>query len=337
MKHSKPSLLALGSIALLLSGCVDTTLDYRNAQVSNGKIYNAHDNAPFTGRVTNIPNSSVTIPTDLQMIFAGFNKTMDSHNAKEQTFYFRELVCSSEVKDGFLSGVTTCFKPGTEIKRYQLQYTHGALNGPAEIFPMDGSKALVEGNFADNKLDGELRFYGPNNGRLVERNFSSKSLSNSVHEQWDEASGTLTYRAKAIDGQYVGLQETWRADGVKRTEVPYENGMMNGVARVWDKDTGKLIVEKTYVDNVMEGPAKEWSSNVTLVSSGTYKRNAFYPDSEPASPTVVSLTSKPSSPVPVECIDLWIHALYAEKGENALIDSAQLAEWNGWCDSGKKP
>lgn len=337
MKYSTHPLLAIGGIALLLSGCGDTTLDYRNAQFSNGKIYNAQDNSPYTGQVTNIPNSRFTIPTELQMIFGGFNKTMDSNKAKVQAFYFRELVCNSEVKDGFLSGLTTCYKSGTEIKRYQAHYDHNALSGRLEIFPMDGSKALAEVNFADDKLDGEIKFYGPNNGRLVERNFSSKGLSNGVHEQWNETTGMLIYHAEAINGQYVGTQKTWRADGVKQAEIPYANGMMNGIARVWDKDTGQLIVEKTYVDNVMEGPAKEWSSNGTLVSSGTYKRNAFYPDSEPASPIVVSQTSKPSSSVPAECIDLWIHAFHAEKGENALIDSAQLAEWSDWCDAGKKP
>jgi len=56
MKYSTHPLLAIGGIALLLSDCGDTTLDYRNAQFSNGKIYNAQDNSPYTGQVSSTLN-----------------------------------------------------------------------------------------------------------------------------------------------------------------------------------------------------------------------------------------------------------------------------------------
>ncbi|MBU9418073.1 hypothetical protein KTE23_15970 [Burkholderia multivorans] len=41
--------------SILLAGCKGDVLDYRNAQVVNGKVYAGDANTPFSGKVTNVP------------------------------------------------------------------------------------------------------------------------------------------------------------------------------------------------------------------------------------------------------------------------------------------
>lgn len=334
MKQSLRMLLAISGTVLLASGCSDPTLDYRNAQLSNGMIYNTQDNTPFTGLITNLPNQSLAFDANLNDTLAAVNKTVERYGGQAQMFYFRSLMCNSEVENGYLTGLTTCFMPNSDTKRYTANYDGGRLHGEFEVYAVDGSTVLAEGEFKDGNLEGKLEIYSPNNGQLVRRNISTNGVLDGLQEQWDENTGKLVSRVNAVNGQYVGLYETWSA-GVKTSEVPFVNGMRNGVARAWDPVTEALIEEVTYVDNAMDGPSKKWSSDGTLLKSGTYKRNAYYEDSVSvaASPT----SSHASDDAPAECVDLWIQAFRSEKGDDAFINSEQLGEWSNWCDEGKRP
>ena len=42
-------------IFLFLAGCSKETIDFRNAEVSNSKVYKQGEDKPFTGIVTNVP------------------------------------------------------------------------------------------------------------------------------------------------------------------------------------------------------------------------------------------------------------------------------------------
>ncbi|MCO3576636.1 toxin-antitoxin system YwqK family antitoxin [Pseudomonas aeruginosa] len=335
MKQLLPALLAISGITFMASGCSDPTLDYRNAQFSNGIIYDAQDNTPFTGLITNLPNERQAFDLKLQDTLAAINKTVDHYGGKAQAFYYRSLICNSEVIDGYLAGLTTCFMPNSNTKRYTANYNGGRLDGEFEVYAVDGSTVLAKGQFKDGSPEGELNIYGPNNGRLVRRSNTANGVLDGLQEQWDEGTGKLVSRAKAANGQYVGLYETWSVDGVKTLEIPFVNGMRNGIARAWDPATGTLTEEVTYVDNAMDGPSKKWSSDGTLIKSGTYKRNAFYED--PTPDEVASQASQAPDDAPAECIDLWIKAYHTEKGEDTSISSAQLGEWSNWCDEGKRP
>ena len=44
---------------VVLPGCGGSVLDFRNAEISNGKLYKAGADAVFTGTVTNIPQAKL--------------------------------------------------------------------------------------------------------------------------------------------------------------------------------------------------------------------------------------------------------------------------------------
>lgn len=334
MKYLLPTLLAIGGITLMTSGCGESTLDYRNTELANGKIYSAQDNSPYTGLVTNLPNRNMKPDDELAGILELIKITV-AHYKTEEAFYYADLICNSEVEDGFYSGLTTCLMPKSSTKRYTVEYSGGYPDGEFKVFAKDGSTVLAEGQFKNGKTEGELSIYGPNNGRLIRRINTENGLLHGFQEQMDESTGTRLTRVKAINGKFEGPYETWNADGAKTGVIEFENGLRNGTARVWDPETGTLILENTFVDNAMHGPSKKWSTDGKLIESGTYKRNAYYPDPTPALATPE--TGQIAIEAPAECIDLWIGAHRAEKGEDAWVSSEQLDEWSNWCDEGKRP
>ncbi|MGF6635078.1 hypothetical protein [Paraburkholderia sp. MM6662-R1] len=73
--HSKPLLLvATLATALVLASCGEKTLDYRNAQINNGKVYAGDANRAFSGTLTNVSAGQVLAAQN------GFGKLMSVVN-----------------------------------------------------------------------------------------------------------------------------------------------------------------------------------------------------------------------------------------------------------------
>lgn len=110
--------------ALALGGCKNDVLDYRNAQMVNGKVYLGNANEPFSGKLTNVPDQALLIDQ------AGFQLTgklasialADSLPAAErnaQSFLgtsgaaalLFEALCDVQISDGLPDGRAICKTP----------------------------------------------------------------------------------------------------------------------------------------------------------------------------------------------------------------------------------
>jgi hypothetical protein len=124
--------------------------------------------------------------------------------------------------------------------------------------------------------------------------------------------------------------KTWSPEGNPTSEVPYVNGRTNGVAKTWSAITGKQTSSVTLENGVRNGPAQTWDDNGTLLTSGSYKEESWYPDPAPG-----AVAASPAGGE--ECSLSWINAFHKENGDDAMINSEQLAEWDKWCAEGKTP
>ena len=61
----------LMSLTLLLSGCGNDVLDWRNVEMSGQSIYEQDSNKPFSGQVTNIPGQVIFNSTKVSLQLAG--------------------------------------------------------------------------------------------------------------------------------------------------------------------------------------------------------------------------------------------------------------------------
>lgn len=309
--------------AALLSACGDATLDYRNAEVSNGKVYARSEDKPFTGSLTDFPQSLIKRTDDLTGFLAGLAATLDRLKRTDESIRFLQLVCNGATDDGYLHGEVSCYEPGTSTLRYQVHYKQGQMNGDLTIWGRHDN-VLAKASFQDDRLEGQYQYLGPNNGRLITQGHARAGLLDGLQQRWDETTGQLTYQATAEKGFYVGVAEGWTPSGQKISEIPYQNGQINGVVRAWDGNTGRLIREAVYKDNSPDGPTKEWYENGELKISGEYRNHLFYPTLAPADNKQTDA-----------CIANYVEEFHMQAGEDAPVNSEQLDEWENWCQQRK--
>jgi hypothetical protein len=146
---------------------------------------------------------------------------------------------------------------------------------------------------------------------------------------WDENSRQKTYHATAVNGLYVGSLQTWNSNGVLTAEVPFVNGMKSGLVKTW-YENGKPKTFVTMVEGYREGLSRSWDTKGDIVSSGTYKREIWYPDA-------IETHSSPRMFENKTCETNWIDAFHKTNGEDTPITNEQLEEWADWCAQGKNP
>ncbi|MCS3472596.1 antitoxin component YwqK of YwqJK toxin-antitoxin module [Pseudomonas sp. JUb42] len=320
--------LALLSFLLtLIGGCSQNELDFKNMQISNGKIFKKSEDTPFSGTAYNLPESVISMAANFNDFLVSYNNIMDKTKARENTIYGRHLICTSEVKKGYLSGLTICYIPNTNVKRYTAEYTSGLLNGDINVYAADGKTQLAHAQFTNDLIDGDIKVYGPHSGKLIAEYHSTNGKADGSQTTWDENTGQMTSNVVAKNGLNVGLMRLWSREGVLTGEVPFSNGLKSGLVKTWF-DNGKPMSVVMMKDGYRDGPSQSWDEKGVLISSGTYKREIWYPNQQPA--TSPSLSNS-------NCPDKWIDAFHRTNGEDALITTEQIDEWESWCAEGKLP
>lgn len=113
---------ALGiTIVVMLAACGNKVLDYRNAQITNGKVYAGNADEPFSGKVTNVPFNAVFLNQP------GYKKLIGPTNALIMGLYGTSLLCEIEVDDGALNGDVSCKKQQSEVVQVKAHFKGGAL------------------------------------------------------------------------------------------------------------------------------------------------------------------------------------------------------------------
>lgn len=149
---------------LLVTGCSHEQLDWRNAEVSGHQIFKRGSDKPFTGDVTNIPDSilyswvpsfDMSLALKLHLMFEGM------HN---QTY------CHGYAAEGRADGEFVCERDGKSYTR--INFKNGVTKGEFKLYALDYSldHPLLEGSL--------------NNGWFVGK-FTQYAKDGSVMQTWD--------------------------------------------------------------------------------------------------------------------------------------------------------
>lgn len=310
MRKNQSSLL-LSLVAVLplsLFGCSNQILDYRNAQVVNGKIYASDANKPFTGTVTNFPDNEIL---QGQEGFSPFAKIVavgafpddgrhydlawrllnasGAFNARTSSY------CDVSVVDGYLDGKTVCKAPRTNTVGTEMSFKGGSLNGDLKYYNFNfTTNLLAEGSFKDGLPVGTQTVYG------------TKTSTKTVIVNWSE-------------------------------------GVLNGVEEIYNEANGKLTGQYRFKDGKLEGPARRWDENGTLSEDLTFRDGVQVQTdidkfkqalSEPVAVPAVSETA-PAANLD-DCVSAWTTAYRKERGDDIVVNIDQLDEWKQWCQQGKQ-
>ncbi len=321
----RPTVLCLLS-ALLLAGCLGEVLDFRNAEVSEGKLYKEGANKPFSGKVTNVPYAQMPTAPWMEM----FRLVAATTEEKQLGQYLGKLLCDAEFDQGVLDGDTVCTLRGSDAPFMTLSYEQGSLEGDMKVtsFKVKGV-TLAEAVYKGNVLEGELIVNHPETGQRVSSSHWRAGKPHGLQENYSVKTGKLVLKAKYVDGLFDGEVLSYRSDGEQLlNKTHYVAGKRHGVEEDYDLE-GQLTKRVQWEDDRRvnielwneKGQSVDYSGRVLSQANGSSSEQAAG-----QSASAGSLTG---------CVDGWTAAFRKENGEEAMVTMDQLGEWEAWCKEGK--
>lgn len=317
----KPTILTTAlaivlSLPLLLAGCKEQVLDYRNTEIVNGKVYEKGGNEPFTGKVTNLPiNLIAPIAKDI----GAFNRDLKNLMTGDQYgAYFNPSHCDASVKKGFVEGDGTCFDRQGNVPNLKYKVQDGALQGDVEIFSaLAPDRLIAKGTYSGGKLTGPRELFNPSTGKLVSRSEWKDGVQPDVTLYYHADGKTISHKGRMVNGQWAGQVEEFYANGQLGRRGIWTNGLPDGEFKGWDEQ-GKFILHR-----IIRGPFVEKDLMVSQASPSTIGG-------------MLDGASKDAANTQA-CVERWTKAHRRQVGETADISIPQLDEWEEWCKEGKQP
>ncbi|WP_080485690.1 MULTISPECIES: toxin-antitoxin system YwqK family antitoxin [Burkholderia cepacia complex] len=367
LKRRSLMLTAIILTATLLAGCKGDMLDYRNAQIVNGKVYAGNANEPFSGKLANVPDH-VLLTEQAGFLLTGKLASIalaDSVPAAErnaQSFLgtsgaatlLSDALCDVQISDGLPDGKAVCKTP--DLVRIETSFKHGALDGTFALSGGQDNGPLMEVTFHNGQPDGTQKVYSWTNHKLVHTFPWNSGIASGTEEAFDANTGAVVKRATFIDGKYEGEVIHYAPDGKQMTlSATYAKGKLNGPYKEWDAN-GTLITDKTYSDGVEVGAdgsdfgacMNEWDDAYRAIPGHrafpsaelhqqweTSCRAGTHPSASGSTQTAKMDSRTP--PGPTSCIDAWTVAFRRENGDDSIVTADQLEEWGSWCKGGKWP
>lgn len=333
MKRMHYGAVLLLAAAALLSACGSKVLEFENVKVANGKLYEGGGNEPFSGKVTNVPNSVVlgrqeglpAVLGPLKLMFAGANsRYLDA-------ILFSGALCDVTFKKGLPDGEMVCKQPRSEILRYQASFKDGLLDGPFKVFDLSPANAVTMSvNFKAGLSDGTEEVFSLKTHKVIYRLTWDKGVASGAEEAFHEDTGVLIGKSNYSRGVMDGEVVRYAPDG-KRViyHVKAAAGVKQGVEEGFDAESGKPLLYATWVNGKKEGPYRQWDADGTAIIDTVYAN-----DQEVAGAAKVQV----SSGIPFDnCVDEWRIAFQRKNGDQVAITADQMSEWKSSCRQWKKP
>lgn len=289
-----PLILSSLVAALALAGCKGDVLDYRNAQLVNGKVYAGNANEPFSGKLTNVPadkllgqqpgfrqisaailNTGALIPGDpreAQSLIGSGNAVL--------LMLTPHALCDVNIDEGLPNGNATCSDPNGGAKRIEARFKNGTLDDRFALFNTSGDHQLVDVTLNNGHPDGKMAIYSSSNATLVHVAHWQDGALSGDEEAFDPNTGNRVLTATLINGKYDGAFARYASDGKQVIyKATFAHGTQQGTEESFDPNTGKLTGHAEYVDGKLSGEVKRWNADGKLIYEKTYQNGQEMPAS----------------------------------------------------------
>lgn len=324
-----PMILSSLIAALALAGCKGEVLDYRNAQMVDGKVYAGGANEPFSGELTNVASAVILSP---QQGFGVAIRTMEKTLPALKLDYISAAgidyfptdtripfaaYCDAQVSNSYLDGKAICKAANSDHTLITMSFTSGQLDGELDSYaPDDSSHLFAKVAFRNGNADGRMEVYSPTTHRLVHTLTWANGVLNGDEEGFDENTGNRVLQASLVDGKYEGKMTGYASDGNRVIySATYTNGLKGGVEEAFDPQTGKLIGHAEYTDGKLNGTVKRWNADGKLIYERDYRNGQEIPDSDAVN----------------ACLDRRYAAFGKATNNEQNVDAVQRNEWEAAC------
>lgn len=295
-------LLTPAALALCLSlcGCGPTVLDFRNAEMNNGTLFARGSNTPFTGKVTNVPNTIIFNDPDFKAIrdavvsayrqavvmsetqpnieqiagatvmllrSTGLDLPSDEDNAV--------VFCTINVDSGRLAGKVSCSAAGSDDVVLETAVGKNAtFDGLLNSYVHDDGKQypLVSATLSNGKLMGMLTIYSARTHTVVASLMYANGLANGAADVFDENTGGKLEDATYVDGKLDGNVTDWAPGGkVIIGKGHISHGVFDGAQEIFDPATGNKTAEAHWANGKLNGVQRHWDAQGNLTAATNYQ------------------------------------------------------------------
>ncbi|RQZ49980.1 toxin-antitoxin system YwqK family antitoxin [Burkholderia sp. Bp9099] len=284
-------LLPLAFASVLLSGCSDKVLDFRNAQINNGKVYAGDSNTPFSGKVTNVPAGTILGSQP------GYGKLLNTVNAARPNTTLGDMgmssMCDAQARDGLLSGKVACKAAQSDTTRIEANFADGVLDGSFTVHDQTGNNTFVELSFKQGMPDGKMKIYSPATGKLAHTATWDAGVINGEEEAFDETTGNRILHATLVNGKYDGEFTRYAPDGKQVIyKADFVQGQHEGNEEAFDPQTGKMTGQAHYANGKLDGVVRHWNPDGSLLDEKTYENGVDVAAAKAASDAAATADEK---------------------------------------------
>ncbi|NIE82548.1 MULTISPECIES: toxin-antitoxin system YwqK family antitoxin [Burkholderia] len=268
-----------------LAACKGEVLDYRNAQMVNGKVYASGVNEPFSGKLTNVPTAVILGPQQgFRTAIRTMEKTLPAltldYISAAGIDYFptdaripSAAYCEAQVSNGYPDGKAICKAANSDHTLITMSFTSGQLDGELDSYaPDDSSHLFAKVAFRNGNADGRMEVYSPTTHRLVHTLTWANGVLNGEEDGFDETTSNRVLHATLVNGLYDGEFVRYAPDGTQVTyRAKFVNGRPDGIEEAYDPHTGRLTGHAEYASGVLNGIVKRWDTDGRLVYEKEYQ------------------------------------------------------------------
>lgn len=326
------SCILLASV-LILAGCDSRVLDFRNAEVVNGKLYEKGGNIGYTGKVTNVPKpvvfdsqpSAPALAKRFGIVMAKFNRE------RAVDVLLGDSLCEINVYEGVIDGDVTCLVPRSQTVRFEFGFDKGVLDGPYKMYDPEGGHLVVSANFKGGQLHGKHEIFSFRTQKLLYATHWANGIDDGLETTFHAETGNLASELTYNSGKINGVVTTYGPDG---KQVVYKasvlEGLKHGTEESFDVATGKPLVYAVWANGKLNGPLKKWDAAGALIADEVYENGVTV--SKNSAPSTGGTNAQAEA-----CEDRWMTAFRKQNGQEATVTMDQIIEWSDLCKAGKTP
>lgn len=333
MKTVKSMGCILLASVLVLAGCDSRVLDFRNAEVVNGKLYEKGGNTGYTGKVTNVPKPVVFDSQRSAPVFAKrFGIVMAKFNRdKAVDVLLGDSLCEINVREGVIDGDVTCLVPRSQTVRFEFGFNKGVLDGPYKMYDPEGGHLVVSANFKGGQLHGKHEIFSFRTQKLLYATQWANGVDDGEEKTFHADTGNLASELTYKNGKIDGAVTSYGPDGKQVVyKTTFLDGLKHGTEESFDVSTGKPLVYAAWINGRLNGPFKKWDGGGALVTDDIYENGVVV--NKGSAPSTGSINAQTEV-----CEDRWMTAFRKQNGRDAVVTMEQIIEWSDLCKAGKTP
>lgn len=163
---------------------------------------------------------------------------------------------------------------GTNILRYQGQFTHGKEVGVFKFYKNIRNKAVLSAikTFSEQDNTAKVEFLA-SNGKLISEGVMNGKIYIGAWKYYHKNSKALLALEHYNDtGDLHGERFVYYPNEQIAEKQNYAHGKLEGMA-LWYSEKNVVLKEMIYENGELHGPAKFYNAKGELVSEGPYKRD----------------------------------------------------------------